>query len=76
MIYVQTLLYSLRLVIITEYKLFAACIANALSLRSCEYNLICFDSFYECASSAHTLYNVLIRNINVDCIVDLASQLA
>ena len=36
--------------------------------------MISCSTSYACTSSTHTVYNVLIRDIYVDCIVNLVSQ--
>ena len=45
--------------------------------RSCKYNVVGCTTFYACASSTHTVHDILIRtSTSVNSITNLASQLA
>ena len=73
-VYVQTLLNSFRLVIVTKNQFLSAGIAYAFCLRSRINKMIGSSAFQAGASSAHTVYDVFIRNIHINGKVDLASQ--
>ena len=74
MIYVKTFLNCFRLVIITKHQFLSTGITNALNLRCCMYNMISSTTFQAGTSSGHTVYNIGIRNIHIDCIINFTSQ--
>ena len=73
MIYMQPLFNCLRFVIITKDQLSSADITDSVFLRCSIYKMVSCATSYACASSTHTLYNILVRNIYIDCIVHLLS---
>ena len=73
MIYMQPLFNCLRFVIITKDQLSSADITDSVFLWCSIYKMVSCATSYACASSTHTLYNILVRNIYIDCIVHLLS---
>ena len=76
MIDIKTLLNSFRFIIIPKYQLLAAYITNSFLFRRIVYDMICCPAGKACAASGHTFYDVLIRNIHVDCIVNGLTHVA
>ena len=75
MIYIQSLLHCLWLIIITKDKLASALVTDALLLGEYMNHVIGSTTGYTCTSAAHTIDDILIRNININCIIDSISKL-
>ena len=70
MIYFQSLLNGLRLIILTDHKLLTTFIADSFFLWRNVYNMIgCTAGAY--SSTAHTINDHLICKIDLDCIINL-----
>ena len=76
MIDIKTLLNSFRFIIIPKYQLLAAYITDSFLFRRIVYDMICCPTGKACAAPGHTVYDVLIRNIHVDCIVNGLTHVA
>ena len=74
MVNTQSFLNSLRLVIITKDQLCATGVTDTLFFRCCIYQMISSSASYACTTSAHTFYNVLIRNFYVNRIINCIIQ--
>ena len=61
----ETFFNCFRFIIITKDKFCSTCITDSFFLWCCIYKMVCCSTSYTCAASAHTLYNILIRNIYI-----------
>ena len=71
----ETFLNGFRLVIVTQYQRLTADITDSFFFGSCICDMISSTAFQACTASAHTVYNVLIRHIHIDSIINLCSKL-
>ena len=71
MIYIQSVLNRLRLVIISEHEFCSADIADAFFFGRDELDVIGSAAVRAGSSSAHAVHDILIRNFDVDRVVDL-----
>ena len=75
MIYLQTVQYGLRLIIITQYQFLSALITDAFLLGRNVLDMIGCAAGQTCASAGHSLHDILIGNIYVDRKINSISQL-
>ena len=75
MINVQTVLYGFRLIVVTKHQFAAAYITDALFLRRYMLDMIGSAAGQACTASGHSLYDVFIRYIYVDCVINMISKL-
>ena len=73
MVYRQSLLYSLRFVVVTENQLAAAGIAYVFYLRCVEFYMIRCSASDAGTASAHAVNDVFIRHFHIDCVVNFLS---
>ena len=71
MINLQSLFNGFRLIIFTKNQLFSAMITDTLFLRWHIYYVICSTTTNTCSSSTHSVDDILVRNIYINCIINL-----
>ena len=76
MINFQTVQYGLRLIIVTQYQFLSALVTDAFLLRRNMLNVIGCAAGQACTSAGHSLHDILIGNIYIDCKINGISQLS
>ena len=70
MIYTQTFRNSLGFVIVTQHQFCTTYITDIFHFRRIVFDVVSASASRAGTASTHSVYDVLIRNFNVDCIIN------